>query len=51
MNGDVIECGGMARPLRVDIEDGWYHVTARGDHRQVIFLTMLAEKVLKTVQM
>ena len=27
----------MARPLRVDIEDGWYHVTARGDHRQVIF--------------
>ena len=29
--------GGMARPLRVDVEDGWYHVTARGDHRQVIF--------------
>ena len=27
----------MARPLRVDVEDGWYHVTARGDHRQVIF--------------
>jgi putative transposase len=27
----------MARPLRVDIEDGWYHVTARGDHRQEIF--------------
>jgi len=27
----------MARPLRVDIEGGWYHVTARGDHRQVIF--------------
>ena len=27
----------MARPLRVDIEDGWYHVTARGDHRQAIF--------------
>ena len=28
----------MARPLRVDIEGGWYHVTARGDHRQYIFL-------------
>lgn len=27
----------MARPLRVELEDGWYHVTARGDHRQVIF--------------
>jgi len=27
----------MARPLRVDVEDGWYHVTARGDHRQEIF--------------
>ena len=27
----------MVRPLRVDIEDGWYHVTARGDHRQQIF--------------
>ena len=27
----------MARLLRVDIEDGWYHVTARGDHRQLIF--------------
>jgi putative transposase len=28
----------MARPLRVDIEDGWYHVTGRGDHRQEIFI-------------
>jgi putative transposase len=27
----------MSRPLRVDIEDGWYHVTARGDHRREIF--------------
>jgi putative transposase len=27
----------MARPLRVNIEDGWCHVTARGDHRQEIF--------------
>ena len=27
----------MARPLRVDIAGGWYHVTARGDHRMAIF--------------
>jgi putative transposase len=27
----------MARPLRVDIAGGWYHVTARGDHRRTIF--------------
>src|SRR5262245_58741216 len=28
---------GMARPLRVMIENGWYHVTARGNERQAIF--------------
>ena len=27
----------MARPLRVLIEDGWYHITARGNERQAIF--------------
>ena len=27
----------MARPLRVDLENGWYHVTARGDRRQELF--------------
>lgn len=28
----------MTRPLRVDIEDGWYHVTSRGLERRSIFL-------------
>ncbi len=27
----------MARPLRMDIADGWYHVTARGIERRMIF--------------
>ena len=27
----------MARPLRVDVKDGWYHVTARGIERKAIF--------------
>mgnify|MGYP001574395827 CR=1 FL=1 len=27
----------MARPLRVDLENGWYHVTARGDHGRALF--------------
>jgi len=27
----------MARPLRVDIEGGWNHVTARGTERRSIF--------------
>ncbi|MGD0649750.1 MAG: transposase [Verrucomicrobiia bacterium] len=27
----------MARPLRVDIEDGWYHVTARVNERRAVF--------------
>ena len=27
----------MARPLRVDIEDGWYHITSRGIERRRIF--------------
>jgi REP element-mobilizing transposase RayT len=27
----------MARPLRVDIEDGWYHITSRGIDRRQIF--------------
>jgi len=27
----------MARPLRVDIPDGWYHVTSRGIERLRIF--------------
>jgi len=27
----------MARPLRVDIADGWYHITARGQNRQRIY--------------
>ena len=28
----------MARPLRIEIKDGWYHVTARGNNRQAIYL-------------
>jgi len=27
----------MARPLRIDVADGWYHVTARGLDRKAIF--------------
>ena len=27
----------MARPLRINVEDGLYHVTARGIERKVIF--------------
>ncbi len=27
----------MARPLRIDIADGWYHITARGQNRQRIY--------------
>lgn len=28
----------MARPLRLNLPDGWYHVTARGNERRAIFL-------------
>ena len=27
----------MARPVRVDVKGGWYHVTARGIERRCIF--------------
>ena len=27
----------MARPIRVDVEGGWYHLTARGTERRAIF--------------
>jgi putative transposase len=27
----------MSRPLRIDVEGGWYHVTARGIERRAIF--------------
>jgi REP element-mobilizing transposase RayT len=27
----------MARPLRIDVADGWYHVTARGIERRAVF--------------
>ena len=27
----------MARPLRVDVKNGWYHVTARGIERKAVF--------------
>lgn len=29
----------MARPLRIDVADGWYHVTSRGIDRRAIFAT------------
>jgi REP-associated tyrosine transposase len=29
----------MARPLRIDLVEGWYHVTARGNERKAVFLT------------
>lgn len=28
----------MSRPLRIDVQGGWYHITARGHNRQAIFL-------------
>ena len=27
----------MARPLRIDVKDGWYHVSARGIELREIF--------------
>lgn len=27
----------MARPIRIEVEDGCYHVTARGNERKLIF--------------
>ena len=27
----------MARPLRLEVEDGWYHLTARGNERRTIY--------------
>jgi REP element-mobilizing transposase RayT len=27
----------MARPIRVDVEGGWYHITARRTERRTIF--------------
>ena len=27
----------MARPLRIEKADGWYHITARGNERKAIF--------------
>lgn len=27
----------MTRPLRIDVDGGWYHITARGNNRQTIF--------------
>jgi REP element-mobilizing transposase RayT len=37
MVGDGVVTAVMARPLRVDVKDGWYHVTARGIERMAIF--------------
>jgi hypothetical protein len=27
----------MARPLRIEVSGGWYHVTARGNERRAIY--------------
>jgi len=27
----------MARPLRIDVRDGWYHVMSRGTERRELF--------------
>ena len=27
----------MARPLRIEVENGWHHVTARGNERRAVF--------------
>jgi REP element-mobilizing transposase RayT len=28
---------GMARPLRIEVDGGWYHVTGRGNERRALF--------------
>src|SRR5207253_8327038 len=30
--------GCMARPLRINLKNGWYHVANRGNNRQAIYL-------------
>ncbi len=30
--------GAVARPLRIDVEGGWYHVMSRGTERRTIFI-------------
>ncbi|HUJ10221.1 MAG TPA: transposase [Verrucomicrobiae bacterium] len=27
----------MARPVRIEVAGGWYHVTARGNERRAVF--------------
>jgi hypothetical protein len=30
----------MSRPIRIEIEDGWYHVISRGIERRDIFYNL-----------
>ena len=30
-------CWQIARPLRIDLQGGWYHVTSRGNERRAVF--------------
>jgi hypothetical protein len=33
----VVAHGLMARPVRIEVPGGWYHVTARGNERKPIY--------------
>lgn len=39
----------MARPLRLHLAGGFYHVTLRGNHRQAVFFTESDRDLLETV--
>jgi putative transposase len=41
----------MARPLRLEIAGGFYHVTARGDGREAIYLDDTDRVVFQAVMM
>ena len=48
---DVLERKTMARPLRVNLPGGYYHVTSRGNERKKIFLHARDREIfLKTLQ-
>jgi hypothetical protein len=38
-----VETIGMARPLRILLAGGWYHVVSRGNRREALFWTTWTE--------
>ena len=39
----------MARPLRIEYEGAFYHVTARGNERKRIYFTMLKTPIIELI--